>query len=563
MVTNHGIHTWEVRSGLVDTGGQNQYVRSLSDTLVSLGYRVTTYNRGGFADPVTGEMQKGARYKDEHSRIVYLEGGPSGFVRKEDLTPEILEEEAKFAQRLISEEKLPLDLIISHYWDAAVLVNHLKKSAGLKAKHVWVPHSLGALKKDNFKNKPADVVAPLKFDERIAYERDLLKGVDAVASTSGDISAYLKDNYGREPELFLPPCIDTRITYPVDTNTDLSRIHEFLSKTDPKTGSRVKGMATVLEMSRTDRTKRKDIVVKAFAETLKVHPDTMLLLRISPQSKELYSELTSLVDSLGIRSNVVFVGMVPEDLMSELYALSTVYISPSEMEGFGMSVQEAASCKRATISSSLIPFATEYLAKNAATETITTKEGPVSIKWGEGAAVVPAGRTEGFAHALKTLLADRTKRDKMAQSAYDITIPYFTWENMTRRLLTSMDIGVPQAMNAQATEDRFRPWGFYEVLSDTNTHKVKRITVYPERRLSLQRHKRRQEHWYVASGEAVVTLDKKEIPLKAGEAVDIPKYTSHRMRNPGKTDLVFIEVQTGDYFGEDDIERLEDDFGRA
>ena len=108
-----------------------------------------------------------------------------------------------------------------------------------------------------------------------------------------------------------------------------------------------------------------------------------------------------------------------------------------------------------------------------------------------------------------------------------------------------------------------RPWGHYEVLSDEPDHKVKRITVMPGTRLSLQRHRRRSEHWYIVRGEAVVTLGRQEIALAAGESVDIPRDEVHRVANPGQEDLVLIEVQRGDYFGEDDIERLEDDYGRV
>ncbi len=108
-----------------------------------------------------------------------------------------------------------------------------------------------------------------------------------------------------------------------------------------------------------------------------------------------------------------------------------------------------------------------------------------------------------------------------------------------------------------------RPWGYYKVLADEHDHKVKRIVVYPGQRLSLQRHFRRKEHWYVAMGIAAVTLGEKEIHLTAGEAVDIPQHEWHRMRNPGSENLTFIEVQMGDYFGEDDIERAQDDYGRS
>ncbi|MEW6441581.1 MAG: phosphomannose isomerase type II C-terminal cupin domain [bacterium] len=112
-------------------------------------------------------------------------------------------------------------------------------------------------------------------------------------------------------------------------------------------------------------------------------------------------------------------------------------------------------------------------------------------------------------------------------------------------------------------EEDQRPWGTYQVLSDEPDHKVKRIVVYPGKRLSLQRHRRRAEHWFVLAGTALVTRDENEIPVAAGQSIDIPRGALHRVMNPGAQDLAFIEIQTGDYFGEDDIERIEDDFGRT
>lgn len=108
-----------------------------------------------------------------------------------------------------------------------------------------------------------------------------------------------------------------------------------------------------------------------------------------------------------------------------------------------------------------------------------------------------------------------------------------------------------------------RPWGSYDVLLDADTHKVKTITVLPGKRLSYQRHSHREEHWVIVVGSGSVTLDGTDHPITAGEVVDVGKGTAHRIANTGDVDLVFIEVQLGDYFGEDDIERLEDDFGRA
>lgn len=108
-----------------------------------------------------------------------------------------------------------------------------------------------------------------------------------------------------------------------------------------------------------------------------------------------------------------------------------------------------------------------------------------------------------------------------------------------------------------------RPWGAYEIISDMDDHKVKRITVFPGKRLSLQRHGRRAEHWFILRGKALVTVDDRSIELSAGGSVDIARGVLHRIENIGNEILCYIEVQTGDYFGEDDIERLEDDYGRV
>jgi mannose-6-phosphate isomerase len=108
-----------------------------------------------------------------------------------------------------------------------------------------------------------------------------------------------------------------------------------------------------------------------------------------------------------------------------------------------------------------------------------------------------------------------------------------------------------------------RPWGYYEVLADEQDHKVKRITVNPGERLSLQLHRRRAEHWFVLRGEAVATLGEKELFLKSGDSVNVPEGEAHRIANKGSIPLIFIEVQTGESFGEEDIERIEDDYGRT
>jgi mannose-6-phosphate isomerase-like protein (cupin superfamily) len=108
-----------------------------------------------------------------------------------------------------------------------------------------------------------------------------------------------------------------------------------------------------------------------------------------------------------------------------------------------------------------------------------------------------------------------------------------------------------------------RPWGSFTILDEAEDYKVKRIEVFPTKRLSYQKHAHRSEHWFVVRGIAKVTLNGKEFLVKKGEDVNVPVGTAHRVENPDAEELlIFIETQTGDYFGEDDIVRFEDDFGR-
>ncbi len=109
----------------------------------------------------------------------------------------------------------------------------------------------------------------------------------------------------------------------------------------------------------------------------------------------------------------------------------------------------------------------------------------------------------------------------------------------------------------------YRPWGKYEVLVDQQNHKVKKITVYPKARLSLQSHAKRSEHWVIVKGIAGVTYGEKSLILKENESTYIPLGIKHRLENKGEGLLEVIEVQTGDYLEEDDIVRFDDEYGRV
>jgi len=108
----------------------------------------------------------------------------------------------------------------------------------------------------------------------------------------------------------------------------------------------------------------------------------------------------------------------------------------------------------------------------------------------------------------------------------------------------------------------YRPWGWFQTVDEGERFKVKRIGVKPGAKLSLQKHWHRSEHWVVVKGAALVTNGETQSLLSENESTYIPAGTTHRLENPGKVDLEMIEVQSGEYVGEDDIVRMEDDYGR-
>jgi len=126
----------------------------------------------------------------------------------------------------------------------------------------------------------------------------------------------------------------------------------------------------------------------------------------------------------------------------------------------------------------------------------------------------------------------------------------------------ALNLPTPTAPKGVAATE-LRPWGSFTVLEEGRGYKIKRIEVKPGHRLSLQMHHHRSEHWIVVSGTAKVTCDDEEKLLFSNQSTYVPPCTSHRLENPGVISLVLIEVQNGEYLGEDDIVRFQDDYARA
>jgi mannose-6-phosphate isomerase-like protein (cupin superfamily) len=126
-----------------------------------------------------------------------------------------------------------------------------------------------------------------------------------------------------------------------------------------------------------------------------------------------------------------------------------------------------------------------------------------------------------------------------------------------------LNIEKQQVIINQVNEKVYRPWGWYETISLGETHQVKLINIDPKAKISLQKHFRRSEHWTVVSGTGIVTCDDDKIFVKHNSYVFIPVESVHTIENTGEEPLQFVEVQCGNYLGEDDIVRLDDIYGRV
>ncbi|MEA3336892.1 MAG: glycosyltransferase [Chloroflexota bacterium] len=426
MVTNHGVHQWQIIPGLPDTGGQNVFVNQFTAALAQLGFRVTIVNRGGYPDPSTGELRAGYKVKDFNQRILYLDDGLPEFVRKEDMHERL----PALAEALTRDLQEEVDLIISHYWDGAALAAAFNAASARHVPHYWVPHSLGRLKK---RNVSAAQWYPLRIEERIAVENDLIPQLDGIAATSATIQQSLLNDYGyRGPSLFLPPCVDTDRFHPRPVSDD-NPIWKTLADLTGYSTDQVRSHKIVTEISRTDSTKRKDVLLRAFSRARRSSPACILIVAIDDRQAALADSLHSLMDELGLAGQVATVGPI-WDLLPDLYAVTDLYCTPSIMEGFGMSAQEAAATAVPVVSSQLVPFATEYLL-GANPQIIEVEKAADPLRVGQGAIVVRADDVAGFAHALSYLLNDDSLRCRMGRQAYEITVPYFTWDHMVRAFL--------------------------------------------------------------------------------------------------------------------------------
>jgi glycosyltransferase involved in cell wall biosynthesis len=380
-------------------------------------------------------MRSGLHYKNASERIFYLQDGVKSFVRKENMGEQIPDLKRALEDFLVSDGS-KVDLMITHYWDAALLGIAYLEDQRVKIPHIWVPHSLGVYKK---RNVSPESWHHLRVDERITTEKQIVKQVDGIGATSGMIREMLADDYDYHGEVYwLPPCIDTSHFYPREVDQN-DQVWEFLGSQIDLPAGQVRDRRIITEVSRTVVNKRKDILIKAYAGLKADFPETLLVVSIDNREKELAEELFGLIEDLGLIGEVVPVGSI-WDLLPTLYAITDIFCTPSDVEGFGMTPQEAAATKVPIVSSDGVPFATEYLLGTEIAVRVLPEHPARSINIGEGAIIVPRGDIPGFTFALRTLLSDDNSRHEMGEKAYRITIPDFTWEQVTKKFLNAVGV---------------------------------------------------------------------------------------------------------------------------
>jgi glycosyltransferase involved in cell wall biosynthesis len=431
MITNHGCHS-PVIELTTDTGGQNFYVNALSEAFVRQGYKVTILNRGGYKHPVTKQMQRGIVYYDDiwpsygkFCRLIYLEDSQKRFITKERLTLKNLEEEAAFffrTCRKIGASLKDIYLISSHYWDAGILGMLINK--GLKKRkvaHVWTTHSLGRFKKDKFKNAPEPVLKKLHFQERFAFEEDVLSTVDGVIATSNKMRDYLSRYRAQiKNHFWLPPGIDVREIRPrtmKECGAALGVLEEYTKMSRKDVRNMLSQNVVFLEISRTAKAKQKDMVMKAFARM--ANKDKALLIMNIDPSTDIYKEVMEAYRKTKKKDRIILIDRFLErDEAVQLFSLANVFITPSLSDPWGMSAQEAAASRCAVISSKHVAFAVEILKDNCLQ--------------------VHKHYSRLYAEKMDILINEPHLRQRLASNAYKLVAKHYSWTALAEQLIVDM-----------------------------------------------------------------------------------------------------------------------------
>lgn len=242
-------------------------------------------------------------------------------------------------------------------------------------RHFWTPHSLGPIKETNYLEYDWAKKRSLQFQERKHHERVVCERTPLIVSTSEAISKTLVSHFNVHPDriIYFPPCVNT--DFRPRTQDECAKGYTSLSIFSDIPEEKLRNSKIIIEASRADHTKRKDLVIKGFAALPDNLKDTYLFVFGGPKN-EVYRELQGIIDDVPGLEKRAF--LIPEtisfDTLVQIFSLADMYVSASEMEGFGMSVLQAASSGVPIVSSTLIPYTNMYLRGIAAIAKTQTPE---------------------------------------------------------------------------------------------------------------------------------------------------------------------------------------------
>ncbi len=309
----------------------------------------------------------------------------------EDALSKATDRTAPAVHPAIAAEAMGQAILARCSWRAEQLERELRDAD----RHVWTPHSLGELKDENFRDRPADVRRDLKFCERRNHERVICHRTRAFAATSAEIAERLRTHYrvSADRVFYFPPCVDGKV-FRQHTADEQQAAYQYLADISGIPIETLQAAKIVFETSRMDHTKRKDLLLRAFARAASETADAYLFIGGGPEN-DLFKTLTAERDARPeLRGRAFLTGFIPEEHIGPLFSIADVFASASEMEGFGMSVSQAAAAGAAVVSSDLVPFAVQYVPNDAL--------------------IVPAGDEDGFAGAILRLLEDDEDRVRRA-----------------------------------------------------------------------------------------------------------------------------------------------------
>ncbi len=284
----------------------------------------------------------------------------------------------------------------------------LEKMLSKADRHVWTPHSLSALKEENFRDRSEGVVRELKFCERRNHERAVCDRTRAFAATSTEIAERLRTAYDVPSEqiFYFPPCVN-RSVFRKYSEEETAPAYEYLARVSGIDAQKLRSSRIVFETSRMDQTKRKGLLLEAFAYVARERGDCYLFIGGGPDN-QLFHSLNQRRDAKPeLKGRAFLTGFIPDEYIGPLFSIADVYASASEMEGFGMSVLQAAASGTAVVCSDLVPFAVQYVP--------------------EVAVIVPAGEVFDFAQAIGDLLASEPDRSRRARQLAE-KVKMLDWE---------------------------------------------------------------------------------------------------------------------------------------